>query len=600
MYNGDLRSLFLLVFPLTFSLASAQPAPQPQHDSIVITGTYDPVSLDEVDRSITVLPARNMMLLLDNLVDLLRLDPSLDLGERAPGGVQTDLSIRGGNFAQTLVLLNGQRLNDAQSGHHDMDIPVPLDSVARVEVLHGSGSSMYGSDATAGVINIITAPPEGLEVRLRAAAGNYGSNEQRVSLSDSFGKLDEQLTFAREFSTGFMPDRDFRNLQFASTTHLTTALGASDLTLAYMDHPFGADQFYGPYPSWEDTKSWWAGGSQSLGRKTTASVAWRRHSDLFVLFRDQPQIYTNHHVDESWQGALRRNEELSAGASLHYGAEALHESIVSNNLGVHARGRAAVYATADFRALKRFSLELSAREEAYRRFSAEFSPTVAGGVWLSPRWKLRASASRAFRIPSYTDLYYSDPANQGNPNLRPERAWTYDSGVDWNPGRRLRASATLFERRERDGIDYYRTSPTSLWQAVNIDSLNFTGVESSLRVALPKAQMLDFGYSWLLGLQDTVPLGYTRYTFNYPTDSGVVAWQSSVRNKLALRTRVGVLNRRARDPYALWDVYAAFSAGQVHPFLQVSNVTGTSYQEVQGVAMPGRTMLGGLEWVMRK
>ena len=600
MYNGDLRSLILLVFPLTLPLALAQQAPPPQHESIVVTGTYDPVSLDEVDRSVTVLPARNMTLLLDNLIDLLRLDPSLDLGERAPDGVQADLSIRGGNFAQTLVLLNGQRLNDAQSGHHDMDIPVPLDSVTRVEVLHGSGSSMYGSDATAGVINIITAPPEGLEIRLRAAIGNYGTNEQRVSLSDSFGKLDEQVTFAREFSSGFMPDRDFRNLQFASTTHLATAWGAGNVTVAYMDHPFGADQFYGPSPSWEDTKTWWAGATQSLGRKTTASFAWRRHSDLFVLFRDQPQIYTNHHVDENYQGALRRTEELASGANLHYGAEALHESIVSNNLGIHARSRAAVYAAADFRALKRFSLELSAREEVYRRFSAEFSPTAAGGVWLSPRWKLRASASRAFRIPSYTDLYYSDPANQGNPNLRPERAWTYESGVDWNPARRWRASATVFERRERDGIDYYRTSPAALWQALNIDSLNFTGVESSLRVALPKAQTLDFGYSWLLGVQDTVPLGYTKYTFNYPTNSVVAAWQGSVRNKLALRTRVGVLNRRARDPYALWDIYAAMSAGEVHPFLQVSNVTGTSYQEIQGVAMPGRTVLGGLEWVMRK
>ncbi len=254
----------------------------------MVTGTYDPLSLDEIDRAITLLPARNMTLLIDNLVDLLRLDPSLDLQERAPGGVQTDLSIRGGSFGQTLVLLNGQRLNDVQSGHHDMDIPVPVDSVTRIEVLRGSGSTLYGSDAMAGVINIITAPPEGLELRLRTAVGNQGINQQRVSLADSFGKLSEQLTFSRDFSTGFIPDRDYRNLQFASTTHLITAWGPSDLTLAYMDHPFGADQFYGPYPSWEDTKTWWAGLQQALGKKTTASFAYRRHSDLFVLFRDQP------------------------------------------------------------------------------------------------------------------------------------------------------------------------------------------------------------------------------------------------------------------------------------------------------------------------
>ena len=154
---------------------------------MVVTGTYEPLSIEEIDRSVTLLPARGMELVLNSLVDLLQLDPSLDLQERAPDGVQTDLSIRGANFEQTLVLLNGQRLNDVQSGHHDMDIPVPLDSVERVEVLRGSGSAMYGSDASGGVVNVITAPPEGLELRLRTAVGNDGINQQRVSLSDTFG-----------------------------------------------------------------------------------------------------------------------------------------------------------------------------------------------------------------------------------------------------------------------------------------------------------------------------------------------------------------------------------------------------------------------------
>lgn len=107
------------------------------------------------------------------------------------------------------------------------------------------------------------------------------------------------------------------------------------------------------------------------------------------------------------------------------------------NLGGHARSRGAAYAALDFRALRRFSLSVSAREEVYRNFSGEFSPTVAGGVWLSERVKLRASASRGFRVPSYTDLYYHDPANVGSPNLRPEREWTYEGGLDWNPGGRV-------------------------------------------------------------------------------------------------------------------------------------------------------------------
>ena len=586
------------------SLLAASPGlaqqTQPQHETIVVTGTFEPLSLDEIDRALRVLPARQNALVLNTLVDLLRLDPSLDLQERAPDGVQTDLSIRGANFGQTLVLLNGMRLNDVQSGHHNMDIPVPLDSVSRVEVMLGSGSTLYGSDAGGGVINIITEPPEGLELRLRTAAGNFGINQQRGSISDSFGKLSEQLTFSRDFSTGFIPDRDYRNLQLASSTHLITSLGATNLTLAYMDHPFGADQFYGPYNSWEDTKTWFAGVQQALGDDTSASFSFRRHSDLFVLLRDQPEVYTNHHSDESYQADLRRRQPLGTLATLSYGVEALHESILSNNLGDHSRSRGAAYVGLDLRALRRFSLSVSAREEVYRDFSAEFSPTVAGGVWISERLKFRASASRGFRVPSYTDLYYSDPANLGNAHLRPEREWTYEGGLDWNPERRVRGAVTIFERRERDGIDYERSSPTDLWRAVNIDNLDFTGVEASLRVLPSSGQSIDFRYTGLRGVQDTVPVEYTKYTFNYPTNSGVIAWQASLRSDVVFRTRVGILDRRGRDPYALWDVYAAITRGRVHPFLQVSNVTSTQYQEVLGVAMPGRTIIGGVELVVKK
>ncbi len=580
-----MRNLVLLLLPIAL-LAQ-------QHETVVVTGTFDPLSLDEIDRAIRVLPARENNLVLNTLADLLRQDPSVDLRERAPNGVQADVSIRGGSFGQTLILLNGLRLNDAQSGHHNMDIPVPLESVSRIEVMRGSGSTMYGSDAAGGVINIVAEPPESSELRLRTAFGNYGVNQQRGSLAGVFGKLSEQLTFSRDFSTGFIPDRDYRNLQFSSTTHARTAWGASRLTLAYMDHPFGAAQFYGNYDSWENTKTWFAAAQQDLGERTTVSFAFRRHSDLFVLYRDRPEVFTNHHSDESGQAAVRRSERLSGAAHVYYGVEALHESLISNNLGSHARSRAAAYGALDLRALRRFSLSLSAREEVYRRFSGAFTPTVSGGAWLSSKVKLRASASRAFRVPGYTDLYYHDPANLGSPNLRPERAWTYEAGADWTPLPRVRSELTVFHRRERDGIDYYRGSPTDIWRALNIQNLNFTGVETGLRV-----RSFDFRYTGLHGVQDTIAAGFTKYTFNYPTHSGVVSWQGTLPGGLIGRTRIGVLDRQARDPYAVWDLYAARPRGKLRPFFQIANVTATTYQEVLGVAMPGRTIVGGVELVV--
>ena len=202
------------------------------------------------------------------LSDLLKLDPSLDLAERAPDGVQGDLSIRGAGFGKTLVLLNGMRINDPQSGHHNLDIPVPLESVDRVEVMRGSGSTLYGADAVGGVINIITAPPSVTEFRLRTAFGSDGINQQRASLGIAGKKVSEQLSFARDFSTGFRPTAIIAIWQFASVTRLATDFGNGSVNLAYMDHPFGADQFYGNFNSWEDTKTWFAGVQQALGAKT--------------------------------------------------------------------------------------------------------------------------------------------------------------------------------------------------------------------------------------------------------------------------------------------------------------------------------------------
>ena len=169
---------------------------------------------------------RSAKLLFNSVTDALQLDPSVDLRERAPNGVQTDVSIRGGTFGQTLVLLNGFRVNDAQTGHHNMDMPVPLEAISGVEILRGSGSTMYGSDAVGGVINFITRPPEASEFVFRTAVGNFGVNQESASLTLVRQKVTEQVTFARDFSSGFRPDRDYRSLAFSSTTHLVLVLGS--------------------------------------------------------------------------------------------------------------------------------------------------------------------------------------------------------------------------------------------------------------------------------------------------------------------------------------------------------------------------------------
>ena len=572
----------------------------PPAESVVVTGTFTPVPATEIDRSVSAIDTRENPLLYGHWTEYLQLDPSVDLRQRSPQGVQADLSIRGSSPGQTLVLLNGLRMDDVQSSHHDLDLPLPTPAIERIEILRGAGSTFYGSDAMSGAVNVITGPAKYSEVRAGAAVGNFGVNQENLSAAFLSGNVDEQFSVARDFSSGFIADRDYRSLTMFSNSGMQTVLGRTLVMLGYGDKPFGADQFYGDFPSWERTKSWFAGLKQDLGSNTELDFGYRRHSDEFILLRDDPSIYENNHIDESWQASLRRKQPLGRHSTLFYGGEGFYESIRSNNLGQRHRTRGAAYADYDVLALSRFSFSIGAREEIFDSHGSEFSPSVAAGVWLKAGWKLKASVSRAFRLPNYTDLYYSDPANIGNPNLLPETAWSEEAGLVWDRGGRYRAEATLFERRGSNQIDFVRDSSSDPWRAENIGRLNFTGVETSFEIRLPHRQRVVIAYTALHGVQSALDGLESKSVFNYPIDDAVIAWQGALPRGFVARTRVGVTNRFGRDPYAIWDANVGREFRNVAAHLGFSNLSNTQYEEVEGVVMPGRSVVFGMEFFMMK
>jgi len=596
-----MRLYIFLVLSVALLQGQQTPAP-PQQDSIVVTGTAEPLPLAEADRDVSVvrLPEKQRDLY-NSWFDLLQLDPVLDLQQRALGGFQGDLSIRGATFGQTLILLNGLRIDDVQTGHFNLDLPVPLEMLSGIEVLKGSGSALYGSDAIGGVVNVRTEPIEPGEFRLLAGVGNFGLNEQHAVTSFGHAWWQEELAFARDFSSGFMPDRDYRNLALSSLSTLKSRLGATSLLFAYSDRPFGANDFYGAVETqWERTKTWFASGHQDLGEKTEANFAFRKHTDLYVYIRDDPSYYTNWHTDESWQGNLRRHDNLPLHGVLSYGVEGLAESIHSTNLGIHSRERGSGYVFYDLRSVRRYSLSAGIREEIYGAHSVATSPSLSGAAWITSRFKLRAAATRAFRLPSYTDIYYSSPATLGNVNLKPESATSYEGGVDAYVKPNLHASVTVFDRRDSDVVDYVQPAGSNIYQAENLPPLHFVGVEASTVYEPRVGQHFAFSFSALRGRYASPENLVTEYTFAYPVHDAVVEWRGALsqtglaRNVIA-RTRLGVLNRVAASPYAIWDVSASYATGRVRPFLQLTNITSTVYQDVPLVAMPKRGVVGGVE-----
>ncbi|QMV20207.1 TonB-dependent receptor [Granulicella sp. 5B5] len=591
----------LMVVAGSAQQVSQQPQAVPTvQTTVVVVGAPDPLTEGQSARSTATLDVQPTKLVYGDAQDLLRSDASVDLEERGGAGVQTDVTIRGGSFEQTLVLLNGFRINDAETSHFNLDLPVVADALQSVNVLHGAGSALYGSDAVSGVVDFVTAAPvEGYSLKLRAGGGSYGEQEQAAVASWGGKNASEVIAGGREFSDGFIADRDYRSEEASSETRAKSWLGDSDVLLAASDRSFGANQFYGDYESYERTKGWFAALSQQVNAKTQAMLAYRRHTDEYVLLRDDPSVYENNHIDTSWQGAVRRKETLPLhGAAVFYGLEENADEIDSNSLGDHGRNRGAGYAGFEWTGAKWGTLSAGAREEIFDGGTNVFTPDVAASVRLPRQVKLRASVGRGFRQPTYTDKYYNDPTTKGNADLKPESAWNFDGGADWYASEKLALSFTAFHTAETNTIDYVRANALQSWQAENLTGLHLTGTESSVDWRPLAGQEFRVGLTTVVGGKGTLNGLQDEYVFNYPVQNASAEWIGRFRNGLLLRQRIRVVNRIDRSVYPVWDASAAWDKGRVKPYVRATNLSNTDYQEILGVQNQTRAVVAGVEVVV--
>ena len=603
------RALFSALLLVSRLAAQQGPSPALLPQSVTVTAV-EPLPLDAPDRSFTSFDLTNPQTapLFGSPVDYLRLDPSLTLQERSPAGVQADLSIRGTTFEQTLVLVDGLRVNDPETGHLNLDLAVPLGAISRMDVLHGSGSTFFGSDAIGGAVNLITAAPTHGSAMLQLGGGNLHSTEQHLQLSGVMPRLAATLTGARDTSDGFsylgQNDRGYHAnvLSLDTFAKLTPKLAASELLLGGSDRPYGANLFYGPYDSSERTKGWFAAIRQPLPSGFFGDFAYRKHTDLFVLFAGQPSIYENNHIDSSWQTDLRRDTPFAHGkVDVAYGLEADGDAIRSTNLGVHARNQGAGYASVNLHSLRRLTLSLGARQEIFAGPTAVFTPSGSAGFYLGNGIRLHAAAGRGFRLPTYVDLYYSDPTTIGNPSLKPETSQSYEGGVEWVPklqpvgGQpRLKLNATGFTLRQTNAIDYSKYSVASPFQATNVGHIAYSGVEASVSYRFAATQQLGLGETYLHA--GPPPAGLiSEYAYNYSSHNASLAYQATfARPQLALRSQLSVIQQTGRTAYPLLSLDLTRTHGVVRPYVRIQNLANVSYEELPNIPQPGRTEMAGI------
>jgi iron complex outermembrane receptor protein len=568
--------------------APSAPLPRITQDVFVTATVSD---LDGAPPRTTAVVTRDDLerLGLTSVIDALRLVPGLDPRARGPRDVQTDFSIRGATFGQTLVLVDGFRLNNSQSGHHNGEIPVPISAVERIEVVYGAGSAIHGADALGGTINVITR--RGSFATATASGGQHGYAAAEATLSGR--GLPEGWTMGAwgSRSSGFMFDRDFAQggalLRGDATRELT-------VDVRHQRRTFGANGFYGASPSKE-----WTDGTLAGATWRRAGVSWvavvrgavRNHHDHFRWDINRPGFAENRHRTDAAEVSASVARGWSGGRRATFGVTAGGDRVRSSNLGNHTYSRAGVFGELLLPTAGRAVTQVGLRVDDYSTFGSSASPSIGSSVQVSPAVRVHASVSRAFRVPTFTELYYSDPANLGSPDLRAERGWSFDAGAEWAPDAWV-LSLTPFWRWDENVIDWTRALPTDRWRSTNVRDVTTRGFEAAITRRFD-AGLLRLYYS-LLDVDAPALDVLSKYVLEYARHQSGGSIAAPVGAGVRLTVNVDHRHRLDGQSYQLVSARVSRPFGMLEVFVDGTNLLDEDYREIAGVVMPGRWITAGI------
>lgn len=550
----------------------------------------------------------------------LRLAPSVDIRERGGKGTQADISVRGGSFDQTMVLLNGIDFTDARTGHQSHSLPVDLDCISSVELLDG----VPGVGAYAGAVNIRTAPLRPTYLRFEGAGGQYGYAYGNLSGAVIAGRLSLLAAASYRRSDGYMHNTDFTTSNaFVRLSYEAPRTGFFDLQAGYQHRAFGSNGFYAAYnpDQWERTKTALASlrwlktaGHFSFG----ASASYRKNLDRYDWTRGMAM---NRHATDN-VGARLWSDFAWKGGVTTLGGDYTFNHIYSTNLGKPLNRPHDDYTHAVARHAGNLWLRHTKR---WRRFdvaaSAGLSATSYGnsGLWsLAAGWTpadglhMEVSAVQSMRLPTFTDLYYSSPAQVNNENLIPEHAVTYRFEADYLKNS-FRYSAAVYYRSGRDIIDWVlRDDIDGKWHSEQSSRLGTFGFE------------LAGGYASQEGFLRQMSVSYAYVSTDRASDFTAKSAMDFLRHKAALSVGVGFLRRmsltitasvydrngsythypvtgdasvteiRDYEPYFLLDGRLAWEKGWCRIYLDATNITDTRYSDLGGIRSPGAWVTAGV------
>ena len=557
--------------------------------------------------------------------------PGLDLRQRGVQGIQGDLSIRGGSFDQNLILVNGFKLVDPQTGHHALNLPVLLTNIESIEVYKGSGTRIFGQNAMTGAVNFVTKARNKHGVDMQVSTGDFGGIGTQVTVGAPIGKLSQSFSFGFDKSNGYWYNSDYTNKQYFYDGALP--IGKNQVLralLGYTDRSFGANGYYTPsFPDqWESTQMAIGGISHELKMNkltllTKASL--RTHRDEFRLKRFEPAFYTNKHRSEviTLEETLKLESKLGESG---FGAEYRFEDLSSSNLGERQRTYVSLFLDHSLKFLNNTLIlvgnvhyfNLAMNEKIYEKvlpgFEVSYSPIAA--------LKLFGNIGQSYRAPTYTDLFYQDPNNSGNPDLQPEYATNAELGATWNlffqksensknKSESITIDAALFRRNTSNMIDWVKniSSSPSPWKPVNLSNVIFTGIESNISYRSNKKTFISIreftlGYNFINvnhEFVDPLMLTQSRYAFSGLRNQLISRLTINLSHWVSLSAAYRGIDRIGGNTYSLMDAKIMVNPSRnLSLFFEGNNILDTDYVEAGYVQMPGRWFKFGIQIAFNK
>lgn len=610
-------------------------------NDVVITATRTKANTIELANSISVIDSTQISNSnANNVFDLLKNETGISFTRQGGTGTLSNIFLRGANSSHTLVLIDGVEVNltNDPSGVYDFSA-LPIDNIDRIEVLRGPQSTLYGSDALAGVINIITKKGNGApKFSLLAEGGTYNTYKTQLGLTGSVQKLNYSVALSRTGSDGFSnASEKYGNKEKDGYTfnNLSSILGYNisentevNFYTRFTKSKSDYDQFGGAYgddPTYVFNQEEFS--VRGEGKLKLLDGNWNQKIGLSFIRNvrkysydtSSASIYYSHSLYDGrkykldWQNdfALDKNNLLTAG--LEYESEetsseyyAFNYLLLPDYASIFPKKDSrtlGVYIQDNFQAGKRFFSTAGIRLDNHNQFGSQITYRVAPAfmIWETDT-KFKATAGTGFKSPSLFYLY--DPI-YGNKNLNPEKSIGFDFGIEqylFKQG--ISLGATYFYNKFTDmfGFDYLTFKTININKAVTkgaeiyLHAKPFDQLELKANYTYTDAKDMspnssDYGKKLLRRPESKLGF-YTSYSFIPKANINAEVIWVGVREDIDFST----FQRVDLKSYVLINLAAHYD---VLKFLRlnfrVENLLDTDYEEVFGYGTAGLSFYGGIK-----